>query len=297
MFSAMSRHTVFPNASMDQVQCTNDEATASKAHSIRRGYWVDPYMKYFCPIPSAATPEISRGYFVRVQTFEAMTKRFIQDFNGECQVVNLGAGSDTLFFRLKSVEIQPKVFVEIDLPGNVKKKIVTLRRLDVWEPTNSSSFAVATPESHRSLNAASYHLLSHDLRLPPLSSELPTLFLAECVLVYIPTASSEALIKSLASHFTNAAFINYEQVQTYTASTVLSSSQASFLRWKTVSRGLEVDTNAVVGKGKHPVYASQTCTILTTKTELSRRLAALNTRTQRVMIDPNTSDLLQRGMQ
>lgn len=147
--------------------------------------------------------------------------------------MNLGAGSDTLFFRLKSVEIQPKVFVEIDLPGNVKKKIVTLRRCkQLWnelfpDAPPQSSFAVATPESHRSLNAASYHLLSHDLRLPPaslieelctsetgpkLSSELPTLFLAECVLVYIPTASSEALIKSLASHFTNAAFINYEQV-------------------------------------------------------------------------------------
>ncbi|VDN16357.1 unnamed protein product [Dibothriocephalus latus] len=240
---------------MDQVQCTNDEATASKAHSIRRGYWVDPYTKYFCPIPSAATPEISRGYFVRVQTFEAMTRRFIQacpvdspafayaDFNGQCHVVNLGAGSDTLFFRLKSAGVLPKAFVEVDLPGNVKKKIITLRswhRLEGSLKTDlisfetppldappQSGFTVATPDSYRSLNAAPYFLLNHDLRLPPaslieelctseagpkLSPELPTLFLAECVLVYIPTASSEALIKTLASHFTSAAFINYEQV-------------------------------------------------------------------------------------
>ncbi|KAL7060837.1 hypothetical protein AAHC03_09263 [Spirometra sp. Aus1] len=184
-------------------------------------------------MPSAATPEISRGYFVRVQTFEAMTRRFIQDFNGDCQVVNLGAGSDTLYFRLKSAGVHPKAFVEVDLPGNVKKKIVTLRRCrQLWselfpDAPPRSGLEGVTPESNRSLNAASYHLLSHDLRLPPsslieqlctseagpkLSPELPTLFLAECVLVYIPTVSSEALIRSLASHFIKAAFINYEQV-------------------------------------------------------------------------------------
>ncbi len=62
----------------DKIQGTNDEATATKAHAVRRGYWADSFIKYFCPIPSVTTPEISRGYFVRVQTFEAMVFRFVQ---------------------------------------------------------------------------------------------------------------------------------------------------------------------------------------------------------------------------
>ena len=72
-----------------------------------------------------------------------------------------------------------------------------------------------------------YHLFSCDLNSPPdtlisllcespdgpsLSPELPTLFLAECVLVYIPTKSSHSLLSTLAAKFTQAAFLNYEQV-------------------------------------------------------------------------------------
>lgn len=113
---------------MESIQYTNDEATATKAYAVRLGYWHDPYIKIFCPIPSSSTPEISRGYYVRVQTFEAMVIRFIQECKGECQIVNLGAGSDTLYFRLKDKNLFPKAYVELDLPGNVKKKIFTLRK-------------------------------------------------------------------------------------------------------------------------------------------------------------------------
>lgn len=72
-----------------------------------------------------------------------------------------------------------------------------------------------------------YHLLSFDLRGPPsslisllcdspdgpsLSPDLPTLFLAECVLVYIPTEFTNSLLSALSDKFKQAAFLNYEQV-------------------------------------------------------------------------------------
>lgn len=64
--------------SSESIQYTNDEATATKAYAVRIGYWSDPYIKIFCPFPTSSTPEISRGYYVRVQTFEAIVNRFIQ---------------------------------------------------------------------------------------------------------------------------------------------------------------------------------------------------------------------------
>ncbi|EUB61062.1 Leucine carboxyl methyltransferase [Echinococcus granulosus] len=215
--------------SSESVQYTNDEATATKAYAVRLGYWSDPYIKLFCPIPSSSTPEISRGYYVRVQTFEAVVIRFIQECNKVCQVVNLGAGSDTLFFRLKDKDLLPKAYIELDLPGNVRKKIFTLQRnkaLQAALPTGDSGFLPSTAPKDR-ISFGCYHLLSFDLKAPSaslisllcdspdgpsLSPGLPTLFLAECVLVYIPTEFSSSLLSTLSNKFTQAAFLNYEQV-------------------------------------------------------------------------------------
>ncbi|VDO07656.1 unnamed protein product [Rodentolepis nana] len=214
---------------LESVQYTNDEATGNKAYAVRLGYWADPYIKIFCPLPVSSTPEISRGYFVRVQTFEAIVARFIQDCNKSCQIVNFGAGSDTLYFRLKDRESLPSSYVELDLPGNVRKKIFTLRRNTVLKSALASGDSTSVLPSGPIDRAkfGSYHILSFDLQSDPdslikllcespdgpkLSSDLPTLFLAECVLVYIPTKFSDSLLLTLSSKFTQAAFLNYEQV-------------------------------------------------------------------------------------
>ncbi|KAM7535491.1 hypothetical protein Aperf_G00000102126 [Anoplocephala perfoliata] len=213
----------------ESIQYTNDEATANKAYAVRLGYWADPYIKFFCPLPMSSTPEISRGYFVRVQAFEAIVSCFIQDCDKSCQIVNLGAGSDTLFFRLKDRDLLPKAFVELDLPGNVKKKIFTLRRNKILHSALAAGdFACPSPSTPTDrATFGCYHILSFDLQSDPrslikllcdspdgpqLSTDLPTLFLAECVLVYIPTKSTNALLSTLSSNFSQAALLNYEQV-------------------------------------------------------------------------------------
>ncbi|KAA3670591.1 [phosphatase 2A protein]-leucine-carboxy methyltransferase, partial [Paragonimus westermani] len=110
------------------IQATNDDATSSKAHAVKRGYWKDAYMHYFCPIPVHKSPEINRGYFVRTQAFKAITLSFIKSTNGNCQIVNLGAGSDTLYFQLRDSGTVPRKFVEVDLEHNVHRKISIIRR-------------------------------------------------------------------------------------------------------------------------------------------------------------------------
>ena len=72
------------------------------------------------------------------------------------------------------------------------------------------------------LHSKGYHLVAADLRKLSeveskfqecqLEKSLPTLFLFECVLVYMPIASSSGLLKLIASLFPTSYCISYEQV-------------------------------------------------------------------------------------
>lgn len=72
------------------------------------------------------------------------------------------------------------------------------------------------------LHAANYHLIGVDLRnleelfakfqTSEVNFDLPTVFLAECVLVYMEPPNCFNLLRALGERFKNAAFINYEQV-------------------------------------------------------------------------------------
>lgn len=67
-----------------------------------------------------------------------------------------------------------------------------------------------------------YHLIGCDLRKlvdletklvnHNLDPKLPTLFLSECVLIYINTTDSAALIKWAANLFSESMFVIYEQI-------------------------------------------------------------------------------------
>ena len=73
------------------------------------------------------------------------------------------------------------------------------------------------------MHATNYHLVGADLRnvdelfgkfkISEVNFDLPTIFLAECVLVYMEPKNCFNLLRALSERFSNAAFINYEQVQ------------------------------------------------------------------------------------
>lgn len=72
------------------------------------------------------------------------------------------------------------------------------------------------------LHAANYHVMGVDLRnIDEVENKLkqaevdftiPTIILAECVLVYIETDNCSRLLSWFSSHFSSALFVNYEQV-------------------------------------------------------------------------------------
>lgn len=72
------------------------------------------------------------------------------------------------------------------------------------------------------LHASNYHVVGVDLRnIDEVANKLkqadidysvPTIFLAECVLVYMEPQNCANLLSWLSSHFASSVFINYEQV-------------------------------------------------------------------------------------
>ena len=77
--------------------------------------------------------------------------------------------------------------------------------------------------SKSELHAGDYHLVSADLRKMSeveqkladcgLDKTLPTLFISECVLVYIDIQHTQQLLKWISDNIPTAMFINYEQVR------------------------------------------------------------------------------------
>lgn len=172
--------------------------------------------------PERKAPEISRGYYARVMGVKALLDQFLTTTNSNCQVVNLGAGFDTLYWRLKDErkDFTVRSFVEVDLPQ------VTSRKCRVIRAKKDLLRAVATEDddiqfSSCELHAGEYHLIGCDIRDVPslrdkllgiLDPRVPTVFVAECVLVYNEERHTSALLKFLAETFPTSLFVNYEQV-------------------------------------------------------------------------------------
>ncbi|XP_033207868.1 leucine carboxyl methyltransferase 1 [Belonocnema kinseyi] len=208
-------------ANDEAVQATNDDASDSKRYAVQCGYWSDPFINFFVKQTNKKTPEINRGYYARVKGIEVFVDKFLKLSGGKGQIINLGAGFDTLYWRLKDAGNSPANFIELDFPNitakkcyHIKKQKQLIDRLN----TEDGEIRFSTTDLH----AANYHLVGTDLRhttdlanklaQAEVNFNLPTLFLAECVLVYVDTTAASSLLKWLAGKFPNSLFINYEQV-------------------------------------------------------------------------------------
>ncbi|KAI0981041.1 hypothetical protein GJ496_011903 [Pomphorhynchus laevis] len=221
------------------IEETNDESTAVKNKAVELGYWKDPYIKYFSKGQvDRPAPEINLGYYLRVVTFRHIQKRFIESFKVS-QIVNLGCGFDTTFLYLLDDLDECKLtctYVELDLDNVVGRKIECIRGHKVIYdkllkiPSFSSvggcgDDADKCASNCRRLICKSYKLLACDLStvsradfsnlmfsICKLDPSIPTLFISECVLVYLEPNQSQRLLNNIASLFSQAVFLLYEQV-------------------------------------------------------------------------------------
>nr|KAG5696712.1 hypothetical protein BaRGS_028832 [Batillaria attramentaria] len=206
----------------DAVMATNDDAAQCKRFAVEKGYWNDPYISLLVPKgKSGHAPEINRGYYARVTAIRILKQKFIEMANRECQVVSLGAGFDTSYWCLKELGLNPKSYIEMDFSAvtsrkcqQIKSKKVLLDKL----ATEDGDIMWSSSEMH----AGDYHLVSADLRKISeveqkladcgVDKSLPTLFVTECVLVYIDVKFTDQLLGWISQNFPTAFFINYEQV-------------------------------------------------------------------------------------
>ncbi|KAI6191969.1 ER membrane protein complex subunit 4 [Aphelenchoides bicaudatus] len=204
------------------VQKTNDDATESKYSAVKVGYWEDPFLKSFVVNPDSIhrrAPEILRGYWARYAAFELLLNKALEEAGPQAQIISLGSGFDTLYYRLREKKAQFSKLVEIDFSSVTARKIKMISKCQFL----SQYFQTPAHEEHHSdLHAGDYHLIGADLRQHKelwakfenvgLNPALPTIVIAECVLIYMDQLRCDDLLSSLARQFENCVFINYEQV-------------------------------------------------------------------------------------
>ncbi|XP_068102833.1 leucine carboxyl methyltransferase 1 [Hyperolius riggenbachi] len=208
----------------EAVRSTCDDASICKRFAVSVGYWKDPYIQYFVrQAKERKAPEINRGYYARVQGVHQLLCEFLKKTECKCQIINLGAGLDTTFWRLKDENLLPKKYFEVDFPAIVSRKLYNIKSKPplskpIMETHNGDSLLI---DAH-SLDSLRYSIIGADLRQLKdmeeklkkfgMDPQLPTLLVAECVLVYMNPDQSANLLRWAANTFSTAMFINYEQV-------------------------------------------------------------------------------------
>ncbi|XP_028913338.1 leucine carboxyl methyltransferase 1 [Ornithorhynchus anatinus] len=212
------------SAADEGVQGTCDDASLCKRFAVSIGYWHDPYIQHFVRLTKERkAPEINRGYFARVHGVFQLIKAFLKKTEGNCQIMNLGAGMDTTFWKLKEENLLPVKYFEVDFPMIVTRKLNSIKAKPLLSnPIMELHSAESLLIDGHILDSSRFAIVGADLRdlvgleeklkKYNMNTQLPTLLIAECVLVYMTADQSANLIKWAANSFKTAMFINYEQV-------------------------------------------------------------------------------------
>uniref|UniRef100_A0A8D3AZX8 tRNA wybutosine-synthesizing protein 4 n=1 Tax=Scophthalmus maximus TaxID=52904 RepID=A0A8D3AZX8_SCOMX len=206
------------------VQGTNDSSVVSKVSAAAQGYFHDDFLQHFVCKASRRAPLINRGYYVRWRAVDHCVRTFLQ-VTEDCpnrQILSLGAGFDSLYFRLRADEaLGGAVVFEVDFPDVARRKTslissnVSLRgMLDSQLPSAAGAVCVCSGQ---------YRLLGLDVREESQVKEAldaagfdwtsPTLILSEVVLTYMETRWSDVVVSWAAKLLPQSLFVMYEQIR------------------------------------------------------------------------------------
>ncbi|XP_063806858.1 tRNA wybutosine-synthesizing protein 4 isoform X2 [Pseudophryne corroboree] len=204
------------------VQSTNDFSTLSKVSAASMGYFTDEFQKHFVSRLCRRSPLIHRGYWVRSQAIALCIREFMEDTKdcNQRQVLSLGCGFDSLYFRMCGKVPAKTSFWEVDFPPVIQRKC---RLIEATEPLNVllGNNWVSSEKGPTVIFSEDYKLIGADLSdISHLQSALdgagikwdcPTLLLGEVVLCYMDAARSTDVIGWAAQSFPNSRFVLYEQ--------------------------------------------------------------------------------------
>eukprot|EP00946_MAST-07B_sp_MAST-7B-sp1_P004446 g4446.t1 len=214
MASAVAAPT--PAKTDEPVIFTGTDAAVSKLSAASRGYTADAFISSFVDPKRRhlrRAPLINRGYFARTAAVDTLVLNFLSAGGDGAakQIVTLGAGNDTLFFRLRDQHTALSECVtvfETDFPAVIARKRHLIASHPVMKSLADELRYKTFGSDLRDLDAVSQGLSSCGF-----NANLPTLFLSECVLIYLDVGHSDALIQWAASSVKGGGvFITYEQI-------------------------------------------------------------------------------------
>ncbi|KAF0716857.1 Aste57867_2622 [Aphanomyces stellatus] len=233
--------TMMNGTNLFKMQSTSDHGVAETAYdaihckisAVTQGYFHDPFAKLFEKKATRRIPLIHRGYYLRHVAVEHAVSLFLDGRGGDAsaspvQIVSLGAGLDTLFFRLTQQEHAPQFnlrMFEVDCDAITAQKVALLQ---THAPTcfgattpvvvsNPTTFAATLPALESSYTALACDLgnvtvLQDTLAAHGLDPQVPTLVLAECVLAYLAPAASSALLHWASHAFADSFLVSYDPI-------------------------------------------------------------------------------------
>ncbi|GKY96106.1 hypothetical protein MPSEU_000570900 [Mayamaea pseudoterrestris] len=239
--------------SMDsRIQSTAHDAVRAKAAAVKAGYYKDPFVAAFAAAsnrnnnhdaPPTVQPIIKRGSFARVACVERALVSFLNLFSKHettkpPQVVVLGAGNDTTFFRLQAGLISGVLtqrdchWFDVDYQAVISAKLETIKRSErlfrtLAAHTNNQGGVtmdfIDSEEGEEVPWKGRYHLVAHDLRgdigtliagltACSFDASAPTLVILECCLMYLPEVATRRLLEEIATVCTDACIFLYEPI-------------------------------------------------------------------------------------
>ncbi|XP_023268308.1 tRNA wybutosine-synthesizing protein 4 [Seriola lalandi dorsalis] len=206
------------------VQGTNDSSVVSKVSAAAQGYFPDVFLQHFVCKVSRRAPLINRGYYVRWRAVDHCVTRFLH-ITENCprrQILSLGAGFDSLYFRLHADEaLHRAVVFEVDFPDVARRKTALITSNITLRGMLNPHLPSATGPVY--VSSGQYRLLGLDIREESQVEEAlgaagldwaaPTLILSEVVLTYMETQWSDVVISWAAKLLPQSLFVMYEQIR------------------------------------------------------------------------------------
>lgn len=113
---------------------TDTDAAVSRLSAVNAGYIQDPFASCFVKRGQRRPPLINIGTFIRTWALDQLVLQFLSANNyNKKQIVSLGAGTDTRFFRLQKdvsegVKNSIATYIEIDFPEATTKKAMSIKK-------------------------------------------------------------------------------------------------------------------------------------------------------------------------
>ncbi|KAF3907188.1 hypothetical protein ABW21_db0208909 [Orbilia brochopaga] len=208
------------------VQQTDMDALVSRCSAVSMGYLSDPFAELFLDMLTAKDrryPLINRGEYEATISLTTALDKLVESFLSQPskstkQIVSLGAGSDTRFFRFAATRTIPFVYHEFDFSRVTIRKIQAIRKHTELSSLLSKfgnagadvdSSNIQIDSINGSLHSSHYHIHPIDLRslkpgvpLPTgIDPILPTLFISECCLIYLLPTEADDIFRWITTSF------------------------------------------------------------------------------------------------